>query len=479
MKEKEMNIQQLQKKIAEQVNEKHLTLGELIQLAVREKVSLSQLVLAEACIKENKSPEEIFQGAMAQFKHNLEALDLGLKSGESFLLGRVGSELLSAGENALVGDRFLNRAIVYTLATEVANHVVGLQPCAGTGDSCPYTGLIRALQEEGYSEEQVALAAVLILKVGSIFRAGKKTTGCNMEGYGAGAAASAAVLADLRGADAVQVGKAIVLAMSPTIAVPCTPRVMVSGLCATHIGGAILMGNYAANLVLHSNLPVDVDVDVMIAMAAKVHVDAAPAITRINHSYLMPYFKKNSHVEKYIETEIREKEEKEVEAVLKSAREEIRALVASCRPITRTFGDVVVGGSSIAVGSPTNMARICHFMSKGKISEIIIELTSDLFVRRAINIPAILMAAIRGSQTDDIEMYKSIMELPETRDIEIKILHVPEPQVQRIRIKAAEQSAYLDSLNRGGGRVGIVNAEPSIEEARAVAKKLGIQIAES
>jgi L-serine dehydratase len=217
----------------------------------------------------------------------------------------------------------------------------------------------------------------------------------------------------------------------------------------------------------------------MIAMAAEVHVSAAPAITKINHSYLMPYFKKNSHVEKHIDRKIRMKEEKEVEAVLKSAREEIRTLVASCQPITRTFGDVVVGGSSIAVGSPANMARICHFMTRGEISKIIIELTSDLFVRRAINIPAILMAAIKGSQTDDIKMYKSIMELPEIEDIEINIQHVPEPQVQRIRIEASEKSAYLDSLNRGGGRVGIVNAEPSIEKALAVAKKLGIQIAES
>jgi len=474
-----MDIEKLQTDITERVKEKHLTPGELILLAAEQKVSFSQIVLAEACIRENKSPERIFKEAMAQFEYNLEALALGLKSGESFLLGKVGSELLSAGENALVDDRFLNRAIVYTLATEVGNHLVGLQPCAGTGDSCPYTGLIRALQEAGYSEEQVARAALVILKVGAVFRAGKKTTGCNMEGYGAGAAVTAAVLADLRGGDAKQVGKAVVLALSPTIAVPCTPRVMVSGLCATHIGGAILMGNYAANLVLHSSLPVDVDVDVMVAMAAKIHVDAAPPITRINHSYLMPYFKKNRHVETYIDSEIIEKEEQEVAAVLNSAREEVRELVKSCRPVTDTFGPVVVGGSSIAVGSPTNMARICHHMTRGKISEVVIELTSDLFVRRAINIPAILMAAIKGSRTDDIEMYKRIMELPETKEIDIKILPVSQPQVQRIRIIASEQSAWLDSLNRGGGRVGIVNAEPSVQEARAVAEKLGIQIAES
>jgi len=113
-----------------------------------------------------------------------------------------------------------------------------------------------------------------------------------MEGFGAGAAATAAALTDLRGGTPGQIAKAIVLAMSPTIAVPCTPRVMVAGLCTTHISGAILIGNQASHLVLKTSLPVDVDVDVMIAMAARVHVEAAPIITNLNLKYLEPYFRR-------------------------------------------------------------------------------------------------------------------------------------------------------------------------------------------
>lgn len=453
------------------------TLGELVELGEQEGIPLSTLAVVEAQAREGKSRDEILAGVFAQFEHNLRAMEVGLQSGHSFLLGTVGQDLIKAGDDSLIGDRFINNALVNTLGTEVGNHEMGLRPCAGTGDSCPYTGLVRAMQQEGYDDEQVRFSMALILKIGSIFRAGKRTTGCNMEGYGAGAAVSAAVLTELRGGTPNQVAKSIVLAMSPTIAVPCTPRVMVSGLCATHIGGAILMGNLAANLALKTTLPVDVDVDVMIAMAAKVHTDAAPPITKINHAYLMPYFKKNATVDTFVEQGVRDREAKEVAEVLDRSRSEVRDMLSAAQPLTRCLGDVVVGGSSIAVGSPTNMARIANTLTRGKITKIEVELTSDLFVRRAINMPAILMAAFAGAKTDDIDAYRAILNNPELKKVEVSLIEVETPEVQRIRIHATERGAYLDSRNRGGGRVGIVAAEPSVEEAEAAAAKLGIQLA--
>lgn len=331
--------------------------------------------------------------------------------------------------------------------------------------------------DEGVEWEKVALAAALILKIGSFFRAGKRTTGCNMEGYGAGAACTVAALTDLRGGSPGQVAKAIVLAMSPTIGVPCTPRVMVQGLCATHIAGAILIGNQAANLVLKTSLPVYIDVDVMLAMAARVHVEAAPVISRINLEYLEPYFRTRTEVESFVDESIRRAEQEQVSRVRAKAREKIRKLAAAARPVPHVFCDVVVGGSSIAVGSPTNMARICHELIAGDIQKIEIDLTTDLFKRRAINVPAIFMAAIYGARTDNAEMYHKIFELPEYKRIEIKVNHIDIPEVQRIRIQAAGKSAMVDAKNRGGGRVAIVAAEPSVEEALAAARRLGIEIA--
>jgi L-serine dehydratase len=333
------------------------------------------------------------------------------------------------------------------------------------------------LQEEGVDQKDLERTAALILKVGSVFRAGKQTTGCNMEGYGAGAAATAAALTDLRGGTPTQVAKAMVLALSPTIAVPCTPRVMVSGLCATHISGAILIGNQASNLVLKTTLPVDVDVDVMMAMAARIHVEAAPVITAINLEYMAPYFKKKPEIEPFVDKDIRRVEKEKADAVRQKARAEIRKLITSSRPLTRVLGDVVVGGSSIAVGSPTNMARICHEIISGEIKKIEIDLTVDLFSRRAINVPAILMGAIYGAKTDDAEMYRKVFDLPEIKKIDIRINRIDTPEVQRIRITTTGQSAMVDARNRGGGRVGMVAAEPSLAAAFQAAEKLGIEIA--
>jgi len=69
-------------------------------------------------------------------------LEMGLTEGRSFLLGTVGSDLARYEDRVLIDDSLINKALIYTLATEVGNHVMGLQPCAGTGDSCPYTGLV-------------------------------------------------------------------------------------------------------------------------------------------------------------------------------------------------------------------------------------------------------------------------------------------------------------------------------------------------
>ncbi len=470
-------IVELAKKFKTDLQGSVLTLGEFIDLAERENVSLSTLVVAEAMAAEDKNYEEILKDVIAAFDHNLKGLEVGLTSGKSFLLGTVGMDLNRYQENVLIDDSLINKALIYTLATEVGNHEIGLQPCAGTGDSCPYTGLIKALMDEGVEAEKVALAAAVILKVGSFFRAGKRTTGCNMEGYGAGAAGTAAALTDMRGGSPRQVAKAIVLAISPTIGVPCTPRVMAQGLCATHISGAILIGNQASNLVLKTSLPVDIDVDVMLAMAARVHVEAAPVITNINLAYLEPYFRKRPQVEPFVDEKVRKAEQEQIAEVESNARDEVRKLATAARPVPRVFGDVVVGGSSIAVGSPTNMARICHEMIAGKIRKIEIDLTTDLFKRRAINVPAILMAAIYGARTDDAQMYHEVFERPEYRRIDIRLNHVETPEVQRIRIEASEKSASVDARNRGGGRVAIVHAEPSLEAALKAAEKLGIEIA--
>jgi L-serine dehydratase len=458
-----------------------LTLGEVIDLAETFKVKASDVVISEAMEVHRLTHKEVLRAVFEAFKFNLLSLEVGLSKGESFLLGGIGRRLsgLKKKGTVLIGDRFIDNAVIYTLAAEVGNHQMGLQPCAGTGDSCVTAGLMKALLETRLPRKRVGQIGALIVKVGILFKEGKKTTGCNMEGFGAGAASAAAALTEMRGGSPRDVARAMVLALSPTIGVPCTPRVIVSGLCATHIGGAVLIGNLASNLALKTALRVDVDLDVMMAMAASVHAKAAPVITGINLEYMRPYFKKEADVEEYVTLEVREEEAAKSAKVLARAREEMRKLAETANPLISPFGEAVVGGSSIAVGSPTNMGRIAHELYEGEIRKISIGLTADLFARRAINVPGILMGAVLGASTKDVQAYHRVLKEVAKKGIEVQIYHIPEPEVQKITIEATQTNAGVDSLNRGGGRIKLVDAQPSLARAEEAAERLGIKLAQT
>jgi len=453
-----------------------LTLGETIELAKRADCKVSDVVFFEAREESGLSFEAVLQQIEEVFAHNLRALEIGLTSGKSFLFGRCAGELADNNfAKKLLNDDFVNRAVVYTLAAQIGNHSVGLEPCAGTGDSCPYTGLYRALRETEEREKALRAAAVM-LKVGTLFRAGKTTTGCNMEGYGAGSAAAAAALVEVQGGNPEDMARAVVLSLSPTLAVPCTPRVMVAGLCATHIGGAILNGVLSANLACKTEIPVNVPVDVMVALAKGVHPISAKHVVPTVIKYLQPFFKTNIEVEHYVDQTVKDREEKAMKESMALAMAEAREMAEKANSVLQPFGEAVVGGSSQAVGSPTNAARIAHELARGEIKKVKIELYPELFVRRGINVPGILMGAVYGAHTGDSSMYHEVMGKVLTKEIEVEILQVDEPQVQRITVAASERDGMVDSLNRGGGRVVIRDASPNKDEALSAAQKLGIVV---
>lgn len=456
----------------------HMTLGECICVAEKSGACVGEIVLQEAQDTTMKTREEVIQCMEDAFEHNLCAAEIGTETGNSFLLGTVGQDLTGTPAIPIAGDSFVDKIVSYTLAAQVGNHIIGLCPCAGTGDSCPYTGFVKAMKEEYTDANKIARAMAVILKIGGIFRVGKRTTGCNMEGFGAGAAATAAAFVELQDGMPAQMEKAIVLALSPTISVPCTPRVLVPGLCATHIGGGVLIARLASQLALHTSIPSTVPVDVMIAMAAQCHLASAQHVVPVTIEYMEPFFKHDERVDSYVDNVILEEEKKRQEALIRKAADEIRDLARRANPITKPFGEAVVGGSSQGVGSPTNCARIAHFLAKGEIKKVKIELYSELFARRAINVPGILMAAVDGAGTSDAKSYKASLDHVKRRGIEVEILEVEENSVQRITVEATEESGMVDSLNRGGARLVLRKASPSIEQARLIAEELGIVLIE-
>lgn len=453
-----------------------LTIGQSIEIAEKLELLVSDVVITEAMIETQMTKTEVKEAILNSFDHNLSTAKLGRTEGQSLLLGTVGQELnaFAPGE-ALIGDPFIDRALVYTLGAQVGNHSCGLEPCAGTGDSCVYAGLVQAMLEF-FSAEQVLNAIAVMLKTGSLFRVGKTTTGCNMEGFGAGSAATAAALVELYGGSPQEMERALVLAISPTIANPCTPRVMVAGLCATHIAGAIHLGNLSAQLAMKSQIPVEVPIDVMLAMATAIHPLAAKQIVPTVVKFMQPFFKTKPDVEALITAEVKEAEKVEAAKTIEEALAITQKLARDANPIVQPFGQAVVGGSSQAVGSPTNAGRIVHGLSKGKIKKIIVELYSELFARRGINIPGILMGATFGAHTADGKSYREAIHNVKKAGIEVEILEVDIPQLQRVTLETTAGRFMLDSLNRGGARLAIRDAWPSIEEAEKVANDLGIVV---
>lgn len=451
-----------------------MTVSECVLVAEEALLSVGEVILLEAEETFKLSRQEVENRLIDNFSYNLRAAEVGCTTGSSFLMGKIGRQLSGEGLPKIFEERLVNKILAYTLAAQIGNHTVGLQPCAGTGDSCSYTGFVKAMLEEVKDLGTIARVAAVILKIGTFFRVAKTTTGCNVEGFGAGAAACAAAFAELSGASAKQVEKAVVLALSPTIAVPCTTRVMVAGLCATHIGGAVMIGKLASYLAVSTDIPVTVPADVMMVMAAQIHPISAKYIVPTVMQYMEPFFEPNPEVENYVSMDVREQKEMECRETLKTAALIAHEIASKADPIIAPFGMAVVGGSSQAVGSPANAARIAHFLSQGKISAVKIELCPELFARRGINIPGILMAALYGVKTDDAEKYCSIMEDVAQKGVKVTLEAVHEAQVQRITIRAKKRDAMVDALNRGGGRLMLRNAYPDRDEAIALAKQLGI-----
>lgn len=451
-----------------------LTVSEMIAVAKEYDTRVVDVVLLETELRTGLSREEILTGIMNEYAHNLKAVEIGVKDGESILLGTVASQLAAQPGPKCFEDPFLDDALLYTLGAQVGNHCIGLRPCAGTGDSCPYSGFIKAMMVHGYDEKTIAETAALILKIGSLFRVGKVTTGCNMEGYGAGSACIAAATVSLGGGTPEQMEKAMVLALSPTIAVPCTPRVLVPALCTTHVGGAILMGMYAGKLCMKVDMTVNVPFDVMLAMAAEVHVESGHHIVPTVVEYMEPFFKRKPAVEALVRQEVKDAEAKKMAETMDKAAKKAKALATGAADILHTLGDAVVGGSSQAVGSPTNAARICHELAKGKIKKVRVELYPELFARRSINIPGVLMGAVYGASTADYQMYNKSVQMTRDDGIEVEIVEGTEHAIQRITITTDEMTCMVDTLNRGGGRLVLRDASPSLAEAEAAAKRLGI-----
>ena len=193
--------------------------------------------------------------------------------------------------------------------------------------------------------------------------------------------------------------------------------------------------------------------------------------------YMEPFFQRTAEVESLVSEEVHKADKQRIEETLEKAKEIAKKMADGSAPIIKTLGDAVVGGSSQAVGSPTNCGRIAHeLLNEGeKVTEITIELYPELFARRTINVPGVLMGAVYGCSTSDYKTYEVAVERVKADGVKVNIVRGEEYQIQKVTLVTDKgNSVMVDTLNRGGGRLVLRNATPSLEKAQEAAKKLGI-----
>lgn len=457
-----------------------LTFNDLREIAEATDLRVSDVVICEAMQTEHLTYDEVIDGVFAAYEYNLSVMEIGMKeTSTSYILGDLGSQMkkLKDQNEYLFHDEFVNDAIIYTLSAQVGNHGCGLEPCAGTGDSTVLTGVTKALMNTGKDRDTVGRCIALLTKLATFYRVGKCSTGCNMEGIGAGAVCTAAAVVELNKGTPEQFAKAVCLAVSPTVANPCVPKIVVQGLCSAHIGSAVCIGYLAAQLAMKGDFPCMEDMDTMFAMTAKVHIASARNCAPVAAEYMTPYYHRKDTIEEYVNKDDLDHEMKQINEVLDKVDKEVHAIAKQTTSIIKPFGLATVGGSSLGVGSPTNMGRIAHKLLNGKKpTKVEVDLYHDHFIRRSRNVPGILMGALLGADTSDIKSYRSVMDQLKDMDVEIKINCIDEPSLQRIRMDYDGGYVMVDSRARGGGRIAIADGYPSREAAVNAALELGMVV---
>ena len=95
-----------------------LTVSEMFAVAKEYDTRVVDVVLLETELRTGLSREEILTGIMNEYAHNLKAVEIGVKDGESILLGTVASQLAAQSGPKCFEDPFLDDALLYTLGAQ-------------------------------------------------------------------------------------------------------------------------------------------------------------------------------------------------------------------------------------------------------------------------------------------------------------------------------------------------------------------------
>lgn len=256
---------------------------EIISLAQKEGIKISQVVMNDQAEKMNKSQEELLEKMTYNFHVMKDSVSQGLSGSWYSRSGLAGGdaskiERLRQKGRTIIGDN-LNKAVSRAMAVAEVNAGMGRIVAAPTAGSCGVLPavLLTVMEIAKTTEEAVVMAMFTAAGIGMVI-ADRATVsgaegGCQAE-IGSASAMAAAAAAELCGGSPEQAGNAAAMALKSFLGLVCDP---VAGLvevpCIKRNAMAAVIAMTAAEMALsgiHSAIPVDEVIDAMASIGKQI-----------------------------------------------------------------------------------------------------------------------------------------------------------------------------------------------------------------
>ncbi len=255
---------------------KYDSIEELVSASRKENLKISEVVIRDQALSEDKSEDELYQKMEESFDVMCESVKIGSAEDLRSVSGLTGGESFTMNKYAInsggIMGEFMNKAMARTLAVANCNAAMGkIVACPTAGSSGILPGCLVSLYEDkGVDKKDIIMSMFTAAAFGMVIA--KKASvsgakgGCQAE-CGSAAAMAAAALVEIMGGGAKQCADAAAMAIANQLGLVCDP---VAGLveipCIKRNAGGLMIAFSSAEMALAgipAYIPVDECIDAM------------------------------------------------------------------------------------------------------------------------------------------------------------------------------------------------------------------------
>ncbi len=251
------------------------SIEEIVSASRKENLKISEVVLRDQALSEEKSEEELYKKMEESFDVMCESVKIGSAEDLRSVSGLTGGESFTMNKYASTGGimgEFTNKALARTLAVANCNAAMGkIVACPTAGSSGILPGCLVSLYEDrGVDKKDIVMSMFTSAAFGMVIA--KKASvsgaqgGCQAE-CGSASAMAAAALVEIMGGSAKQCADAAAMAIANQLGLVCDP---VAGLveipCIKRNAGGLMIAFSSAEMALAgipAYIPVDECIDAM------------------------------------------------------------------------------------------------------------------------------------------------------------------------------------------------------------------------